>query len=238
MPLGAPVVACCVYRSKNAEHVRAFVSQLPPGADVRLHALDAIVPALADRTMSDGAGMRMPLLENLIESVPLDRAAWLVLFDDDVEFARPGRSDFLDVAAKAGFDVAQPAIEPGQPHSHEMTLTRVFSLARRTRLVEVGPVVAFSPRARAALLPFPEWAEMGWGLDFTWAEIAGREGIAMGIVDVSPIRHWGAIAAEYDADREWALKETVLERSGPPDPRLFTWVRPRWLPWRSTPPWL
>lgn len=236
---GAPIVACCVYRSRNSSYVQQFVAQLPPGTDVRLHALDKVSPALADHTRSEGQGKRMPLLTRLIDSAPIPDDAWLVIFDDDATFARTGKTRFLDVALRAGFDISQPSIEPGQPHSYSFTLTRFLSVARRTRYVEVGPVVAFSPRGRAHALPFPADAEMGWGVDVAWSIEAQRTGIGLGIVDAEPILHHGAIAAGYDTGDEGHRAMMALAAAGLESmDALVVPVGPRWPVWRRDPPWI
>ena len=71
---------------------------------------------------------------------------------------------------------------------------------RVTRFVEIGPVTAFSRRAAAELLPFPE-LRFGWGLDLHWAALAGRHGWRLGVVDALPVRHESAlVGATYSRD--------------------------------------
>jgi hypothetical protein len=180
----------------------------------------------------------MPLLSSLIDCLPIEDTAWLVLFDDDATFARPGRTRFLDVASRAGFDIAQPAIDPGQPHTFSLTLSRFLSIARRTTYVEVGPVVALSPRGRRAVLPFPPTARMGWGVDIAWATIAAREGLSLGIVDAEPILHHGPVGIAYNQDLEHSLAESALAAGGFSSlDELLRWIEPRWPLWRRNPPW-
>ena len=38
---------------------------------------------------------------------------------------------------------------------------------------------------------------MGWGLDAEWSARAARAGLALGVVDATPIRHLAPIAAAY-----------------------------------------
>jgi hypothetical protein len=77
-----------------------------------------------------------------------------------------------------------------------VTRRRPGRLARRTRFVEIGPVTAVHADAFPVLLPFPE-LEMGWGLDTHWSAAAAQAGLALGVVDVTPIRHLRPIAATY-----------------------------------------
>ena len=81
--------------------------------------------------------------------------------------------------------------------------------------MEIGPVTAIHSDAFGALLPFPE-LEMGWGLDAHWSARAAEEGLALGIVDVTPIRHLRPVAASYphaeavaEADRFLAARPHV-----------------------------
>ena len=76
-----------------------------------------------------------------------------------------------------------------------MTRRRPASLVRETRFVEIGPVTAFSRRAAAELLPFPE-LRYGWGLDLHWAAIAARRGWRLGVVDALPVRHESGVVAD------------------------------------------
>lgn len=181
----------------------------------------------------------MPLLMSLIDRAPLPDDGWLIIFDDDATFARRGRTRFLDVALAAGFDISQPAIDPGQPHSFSFMVARLFSIARRTRYVEIGPVVAFSPDAIMHVLPFPSDAKMGWGVDILWSVIAQRVGLSQGIVDAEPILHHGPVAAAYDTTVEGERFDEALKVAGLTslDP-LMKWTHPRWLLWRRTPPWV
>jgi hypothetical protein len=72
------------------------------------------------------------------------------------------------------------------------------TIARRTRLVEIGPLTAFHRSVAVELLPFPA-LRMGWGLDLHWGGLALERGWRLGIVDVVPVRHEArATASSYD----------------------------------------
>jgi hypothetical protein len=82
---------------------------------------------------------------------------------------------------------------------------RPAAVARETNFVEIGPVTAFSRRAAAELLPFPD-LRMGWGLDAHWAAYARDRGWKLGVVDSLPVRHEArAVAVTYG--REAAIEE-------------------------------
>lgn len=232
--LEAPVVVCCVYRTKNAHHVKRMLSQLPQGADVRLHALEVATDELAAITLARGPGKRMPLLRSLIEAAPVPPDAWVMIVDDDADFARNGRSPFLDIAAAAGFDIAGAAIGVGQHHAFHHTRVAAVSVCRTVSMVEVGPVVALSPRAQRAVLPFPEDSGMGWGLDVRWA---GLDGLRLGYVDATPIRHHGLIAVSYAKDEELRRLHDELAAAGAGSLRELTHTLETWRAWQRQPPW-
>lgn len=231
----APVVAVCAYRSKNAHFVETMIGQLPSRTDVRLHALDSIPPSLADKTVGQGKLLRTDALKSLLESSPIPEDGWVVIFDDDATFARSAPSKFLDIAKSAGLDLAGPAIEVGQPFSHDHTQVRPASVARTVQFVEIGPVVAMSPRAVQVLLPLPEDFGMGWGLDVEWTQAPN---ITRGYVDATPILHHGKVGASYNSEVERKRLEEILESYGLQTiTELLGWKQ-SWRPWERRAPWL
>jgi hypothetical protein len=163
--------------------------------------LNRILSAVADKAVSAVAD----------ESQPVRRAApeadWIVVVDDDVRLPRAFLDRFVAVCEAFGLDLAQPAQTLRSHSAWKVTRRRPASLVRETRFVEIGPVTAFSRRAAAELLPFPE-LRYGWGLDLHWAAIAGQRGWRLGVVDALPVRHEsGVVAAAYpreDAEAEAA----------------------------------
>ena len=90
---------------------------------------------------------------------------------------------------------------PRRMRSHaawRVTRRRPFSLARRTRYVEIGPRHrVLAPRCAAELTPFPE-LRFGWGLDNHWGALARERGWRLGVVDALPVRHeWQRVATAY-----------------------------------------
>lgn len=230
-----PVVACSVYRADNRHHVERTLLQLPPHADVRLHALDETAPTLATRTVSTGPGQRTSLLQGLVDARSIPTDAWIVFFDDDVEFALPGRTAFLDVAVAAQFDVAGAAIDVRQHRTYLHSLVGRASVARTVGMVEIGPVVAFSPAASDKLLPLPDDFGMGWGLDVRWSQVPS---LRRGYVDATPVRHYGAVGASYDSTDELERFRQELARAGLASQREVARTLEVWRCWRPRPPWL
>jgi hypothetical protein len=132
---------------------------------------------------------------------------WIVVVDDDVRLPRRFLDRFVGVCDAFALDLAQPAQTLRSHSAWKVTRRRPASLVRETRFVEIGPVTAFSRRAAAELLPFPE-LRYGWGLDLHWAALAGRRGWRLGVVDAVPVRHEsGLVAAGYS--REDAVEEAA-----------------------------
>ena len=145
--------------------------------------------------------------------VPVPAAArvpapdWVLVVDDDVRLPVSFLDIFVAVGEAFELDLAQPAQTLRSHSAWKVTRRRPASIVRETRFVEIGPVTAFSRRAAAELLPFPE-LRYGWGLDLHWAAVAGQRGWRMGVVDALPVRHEsGLVAAAYpreDAEAEAA----------------------------------
>ena len=127
---------------------------------------------------------------------PAPGTDWLLVVDDDVVLPHRFLDVFLHVAEAHDLKLAQPAHAFASHAAWPVTRRRPGLVAHRTRFVEIGPVTAIHADAFAALLPFPPLA-MGWGLDAHWSAAAARAGLALGIVDATPVRHLRPVAASY-----------------------------------------
>jgi hypothetical protein len=147
-------------------------------------------------------------------------ADWVLVVDDDVRLPPAFLDRFVAVCEAFGLDLAQPAQTLRSHSAWKVTRRRPASLVRETRFVEIGPVTAFSRRAAAELLPFPE-LRYGWGLDLHWAALAGQRGWRLGIVDALPVRHEsGLVAAAYSrADAESEAARFLTDRPYLPSAR-------------------
>jgi hypothetical protein len=164
---------------------------------------------LRDNTVASGlGGGKFANLNRLIAEAGADAPDWVLVVDDDVRLPRAFLDRFVAVCEAFGLDLAQPAQTLRSHSAWKVTRRRPASIVRVTRFVEIGPVTAFSRRAAAELLPFPE-LRYGWGLDLHWAALAGRRGWRLGVVDALPVRHETSLvgasysreAAESEADR-------------------------------------
>jgi hypothetical protein len=147
------------------------------------------------------------------ERASADAPDWTLVVDDDVRFPRGFLDRFVAVCELFGLDLAQPAQTLRSHSAWKVTRRRPASLVRETRFVEIGPVTAFSRRAAAELLPFPE-LRYGWGLDLHWAAVAAQRGWRLGVVDAVPVRHeTGLVAASYSrADAETEAARFLADR--------------------------
>jgi len=198
-----------IYRQQNAALLARLLADAPI---VHLWALDSPHPLLEAHTSGVGKGSKFELLNNLVERQPPPDEHIIVFTDDDYVFTRGRLSLFVTYQAAYGFDLAQPAHTLGSHYMHHVTLARPRLTARKTRFVEIGPVFAVAPTA-AGVLPFPEDAGMGWGLDLTWATVPG---LSLGIVDAVTIDHLGPVGAAYDSRAASASLERVTSSVGFP----------------------
>lgn len=113
---------------------------------------------------------------------------WLLVVDDDVVLPDFFVERFIPLCERLELDLAQPAQTLASHAAWRFARRRPFSVLRETNFVEIGPVTAFSRRAAAELLPFPE-LRFGWGLDAHWAAVAAARGWRLGIADALPVRH-------------------------------------------------
>jgi hypothetical protein len=125
-------------------------------------------------------------------------ADWTLVIDDDVELPRGFLDAFLACAEAFDLQLAQPAHRHSSHAAWAVCRRTRWTLARRTRLVEIGPLTAFHSSVAGELIPFPA-LRMGWGLDAHWGGLALERGWRLGIVDATPIRHRARRpAARYD----------------------------------------
>jgi hypothetical protein len=193
-----PATLLCVYRRRHVEHVTRIVVDARKAAfRIRLWALDEVAPELASDTVGSGAGSRFALLNAVARGAD---TGWLVIADDDVAFVTPSAPrTLLAVAAAQNFDISQPAQARGSYRSHLITRQRILASARETTFVEIGPVVAFSPRARDLVLPFPDEG-MGWGVELEWGALR-EHGLRLGIVDCVALLHLVPTAETYSVEQ-------------------------------------
>jgi hypothetical protein len=182
---------------------------------VSLGALGAPAAQLAAETrLADLAGRgKFENLNALLVAEPPQGADWVLAVDDDAELPDAFLDRFLVCAERFGLQLAQPALRHTSHAAWRVVRRERWSIARRTRLVEIGPVTAFHSSVAGELLPFPE-VHMGWGLDAHWGGLALERGWRLGVVDATPVRHeTRRTASGYDRDAAVAeLAEFLRDR--------------------------
>jgi len=196
-PDGARAMAGSVAELRRSRHAVTFA----------LGALGPRSPALGAETLLDGlAGQgKFENLNALLAAAPPPDPDWVIALDDDAELPRRFLGAFLVCAERFGLQLAQPAQRHASHAAWRVVRRERWCLARRTRLVEIGPVTAFHRSVAGELLPFPP-VRMGWGLDAWWGGLALERGWCLGVVDAAPVRHHARPTAS-GYDREAAVAE-------------------------------
>jgi len=196
-PDGARAMAGSVAELRRSRHTVTFA----------LGALGPCSPALSAETLLDGlAGQgKFENLNALLAAAPPPDPDWVIALDDDAELPGSFLGAFLVCAERFGLQLAQPAQRHASHAAWRVVRRERWCLARRTRLVEIGPVTAFHRSVAGDLLPFPP-VRMGWGLDAWWGGLALERGWRLGVVDATPVRHHARPTAS-GYDREAAVAE-------------------------------
>jgi hypothetical protein len=225
-----------IYRRRNADHVLRLVEPAAAaGWRTAWWGLDGSESSLAELTVGEGPGLKLPLLNETLRRAG-EPSAWTVVSDDDLVFRRGNVVALVESCTRGRLDLAQPARARGTERSHGITAAVRFSRMRATTFVESGPLVAIGPHCRDRVLPFPEERGMGWGVEIDWFDLAAA-GCTLGVVDEIVIEHLGERGAHYDETEIRARLVEELEARGHP---LWAGMRNTvavWRPWQRTPPW-
>lgn len=232
------VVVAAVYRRRCADRLATLLDSLAPlRADVRLWALDEPAPALAGRTVGQGAGGKFELVNAALAARDVPAGVPVVVTDDDVTLGRGSLAALVERGREAGFGLWQAAHARGSQGAHPVTFRRPWSRARRTTFVEIGPVFVVDGPGRERVLPFPAGIGMGWGLEIDWWRL-GRDGLALGVVDEVTVMHDEAPGVTYGQDAEWARLSARLRDAGLGHVREAQQTLGTWRPWQRRAPWL
>lgn len=129
------------------------------------------------------------LLNKLLANGSFENYDFIIISDDDIFLPLNFLDNYLDLVVKYGFVLAQPARTHNSYIDHHFVRQLAGIGARRTRFVEIGPLVSIHKDIFPAILPFDESSSMGWGYDFVWPCIIEKTGRRMGIIDAFPIDH-------------------------------------------------
>jgi hypothetical protein len=225
-----------VYRRRNIVFVELLLRQLGPNADVRLWALDEVAPDLASQTYGCGPGVRFSHLNFLYKIRPVEQGSWLVIADDDIVFVKGDLFKTIGLMKDAGFSLAQPGQSLLGWWTNLFNVSRPFVIARDTNFVEQGPLVVADSSFLKLMLPLPEGADMGWGIEAEWNRI--KEGrFRIGIIDECRIVHWRENAQSYPAGPEMEKLKERLTAAGISSFYQLLHVNMRWWKWQRRPHW-
>jgi hypothetical protein len=185
------VAAYAVYGPGGAAAISDALAELRRSrheVSVTLGSLGRPAHPLEDETaLAHLEGGKLANLNRLLDRAPPAGADWVLILDDDVALGRRFLDRMLLLAERFELDLAQPALSHTSHTAWPVTRRRGY-LLRRTRFVEMGPVLLIRRHALAELVPFPQQG-MGWGACLHWAAVAERRGWRLGIADAVPVRH-------------------------------------------------
>ncbi len=128
-------------------------------------------------------------LNKLLSKETLNHYDFIIVSDDDISLPPDFLHTYLDLVLKYDFALAQPARTHNSYIDHPFVEQLDGLKARRTRFVEIGPLISIRRDVYSILLPFDESSHMGWGYDFVWPYLIEKMGLRMGIVDATPVDH-------------------------------------------------
>jgi hypothetical protein len=129
------------------------------------------------------------ILNRLLADEALDNYDFILLSDDDISLPPDFLDTYLDLVVKYDFALAQPARTHRSYIDHHFVAQMPGLIARKTRFVEIGPLLSLRRDIFSTLLPFDESSPMGWGYDFVWPCLMSRKGVSIGIIDATPVEH-------------------------------------------------
>lgn len=160
---------------------------------------------------------KFSLLNRMLEDA--DDFDWIIVADDDVELPDGWLDRYIDVANRYDLALSQPARTRDSYIDHHIVAQAPGLLARRTRFVEIGPVVCLRRDAIPHIIPFEDDVEMGWGLDFIWPVRIEAAGLRMGIIDACPVAHTLRAPVKYydrtDTERRMQRLLSAVEHLSP-----------------------
>ena len=227
-----------IYRQRNAPLVEKLASEAAStGLRVLLWGLDGACPSLAGWTVGDGPGARNVLLSRLFDLAAPNPNEYVLIADDDIEFAVGGLAQFVALAHHAGFMLAQPTHTLDSHYSFRFTCGRPHLLARSTLFVEIGPMVLVHPAFRGRVFPLHAHLGMGWAEAVYWHK-ARAPGERFGMIDAVRVRHLSPVGLDYDTMLEQGQLDQTLEEEGVPDLLQMLRTVDRWFRWRAHTPWV
>jgi hypothetical protein len=132
---------------------------------------------------------KFTLLNRVLSDVMITKYAFVIVCDDDIAVPADFIDRYLRLVRAHDFALAQPARTHDSYIDHPFVEQLDGINARRTRFVEIGPLVSVRRDAAFSLLPFDELSPMGWGYDLVWPYLLERVNLKLGIIDATPVAH-------------------------------------------------
>ena len=198
MPEGQPsVLVLGVYMAGRANAVRHLVDAMRSSQYCRVFqrwvALGGPPPDdhVGSVTVVQVAGRvaKFSLVNRMLHQDDVDQYDFILVCDDDVYLPDQWVDRFIGWQQHCNFALAQPARTWDSFVDHTFVRRALFTRARETRFVEIGPVFCMARAMARLILPFDETSDMGWGYDLVWPVIARANGLTLGIVDDAPVAH-------------------------------------------------
>ena len=132
---------------------------------------------------------KFSLINRLITQDDIDFYDFIMVCDDDVTLCDDFIDRFIGWQQHCDLSLAQPARSWNSFVDHTFVRRSLWSKARETRFVEIGPIFCMSQAMARLLVPFDQSSAMGWGYDLVWPVTAKKHGLKLGIVDDASIEH-------------------------------------------------
>lgn len=132
---------------------------------------------------------KFTLINGLLSKADIAAHDYIMVCDDDIKLPADFTDRFIGWQQRCDFALAQPARTWNSYVDHGFVRRSLWSKARETRFVEIGPIFCMNRAMAKLLVPFDQTSAMGWGYDLVWPVIARQHGLKMGIVDDAAIEH-------------------------------------------------
>jgi hypothetical protein len=132
---------------------------------------------------------KFTLINRLVAEADIAEHDYIMVCDDDVTLPIDFTDRFIGWQQHCDFALAQPARSWNSYVDHSFVRRSLWSKARETRFVEIGPIFCMNRRMAELIVPFDQTSAMGWGYDLVWPVIARQHGLKLGIVDDAAIEH-------------------------------------------------
>jgi len=176
---------------------------------------------VADEVVLPAKGWKWDVLWAQVSAHPewLEHYDYFWFPDDDIETSAADINRLIDMAARHGLEVCQPALTIGSYYSHPFTLVCPSFELRYSTFVEIM-VPMLSRAALERVLPYFALSISGWGLDGLWSRLEANNERRAAIIDAVCVRHTRPIGVflkgrmeknGLDPRRDW---EVVRARFG------------------------